>query len=231
MRPIPVLLLNVALVGIGLFAYDQLRDDAPSSPVTFEGGAIDLAALERRIEALEARGPQRLRGAEPDADLLARLEALEDVSPPHEPLESVAPPSPTDAPAREADAETMPSEAQIALWQKIREAVRRQESIARNRKRFDPALDRLGLHLTPRQRERIHEAYTAFEPRIHEIWEEAKAEAQATAAAGGTVDRQQIVMETTNQIQQAFAETLSGVVHDADAPLVAGAMIPGPGKR
>jgi hypothetical protein len=111
----------------------------------------------------------------------------------------------------------------------VREAVQREDRIRKSHARFDQALDKLALTLTPRQREKIYAAHAAFEPRIGEIWGAIKAEAQETIAAGGTIDGQALRAQGGAQIQQEFAESISGIVHPADAEAIAGAML-GRGK-
>lgn len=76
MKTLPLLLLNLATVGGGLVAYDQvIRPTAPSRASVADlddGGGADVRALARRIEALETRPPtlEALpRRAPSDADI------------------------------------------------------------------------------------------------------------------------------------------------------------------
>jgi len=227
MKLLPFLLLNLATVGVGIVAYDQLRGGEPQGQVV-EGARNEVTALEPRIEALEAERRPLLGGGGIDPRLLARLDALEaelqarvttEVS---EPVDEVIP---TDAdplvPKAKPDA---PTAEEVRRWRRVREAVRREDTLRKNHARFDKALDRLAINLTPRQREKVYAAHAAFEPRIDEIWGGIKAQAQETIAAGGTIDGQALRAQGAAQIQQEFAESITGILHAADAEAVAGAM-------
>jgi hypothetical protein len=128
--------------------------------------------------------------------------------------------------ARET-AEAPPDEDAIREWRRLRDAVRREDVVRRNRGYVDGTLDKLGIRLSKVQREKIHAAFAAFGPRRDEIWGEAKARAQQTMAAGGTIDRAEFVAETVTVIQGEFAETIAGTVPPSDAQRISRALNPG----
>lgn len=233
MKLLPLLLVNLATVGVGIAAYDQLRGAEAPPSVVVEGARSESAALEPRIEALEADRRPVLGGAGIDPRVLDRLDALEEklhaqvaTGGPQVPEQATDGNRPAQAdPASKEGSPDEPSPDEVRRWRRVRDAVRREESLRRNRARFDKALDELSVNLTPRQRAKIYAVHAAFEPRIGEIWEEAKERAQATLAAGGQVSRAEVIAETTAIIQQEFAETLTGIVHQADAEAVASAML------
>lgn len=232
MKLLPFLLLNLATVGVGILAYDQLRAEKPQSTVV-ESARSGTAALEPRVEALEAERRPTLGGMGIDPRVLARLDALEEqLGSRAEVTEDAAGVTVADNPSREGPTAPRaspdePGEAELSRWRRVRDAVRRQDTIRKSRARFDKALDELSINLTPRQREKIYAVRATFEPRIHAIWGEVKAQAQETVAAGGTIDGQALRAQGAAQIQQEFAETITGIVHQADAEAVAGAMLRG----
>ena len=234
MKLLPVLLLNLATLGVGIVVYDQLRRDAASPVAEVEGVRSDSAALEPRIEALEADRRPVLGGGGIDPRLLARLEALEALVEAQvttaDPERAAPEELPTEAdPLAPKATPDGPSPDEMRRWRKVRDAVRREDSIKKNHARFDRALDKLPFGLTPRQRQKIYAAHAAFEPRIGEIWGGIKAQAQETIAAGGAIDGQALRAQGAAQIQQEFADTITGIVHQTDAEAVAGAML-GRGK-
>lgn len=231
MKALPLLLLNVAMVASGIVVYDQVvrRPDAPARAV--ESPRVDVDALEQRLEALETDREPALRGPDLNPLIFERLDTLEEalraetaVAPPAAKASGEAAPGSYDPGAVEA-MQPDPAPEEVARWRRVRDAVQRQDKIDRNRERLNRALNKLSINLTPRQRDKIHVAYAAFEPRVREIWTEAKSAAQATIAEGGQVDRATVVSETTSLVQQEFAETLTGIVHHADAEAVAEAML------
>jgi len=238
MKLIQVVLINLATVAVALVVYDQLRSE-PSGPSRERARprGTDAATLEGRLQALEAeRDPSLRAAAGADARVFERLDELEAAVwgwaasggvPATEPApdetrttqgESLAPVASPD----------VPNAVDTRRFRQLREAVRREDSVKRNKVRVDRALDKLSVRLTKRQRARIHVEFAAFEPRVKQIWTEVKEEAQKTIAAGGDVDRGEIVTATTATIQQEFAKTLTDIVdHPADAEAVAKTLMPG----
>lgn len=223
MKLAQVLLINVAMVAVALVVYDQLRPEA-SVPARERAAprGTDAAALEQRLSALEAR-------RHPSSPALARPDEPEPAAG-EPPITEPAPekPRPTGGESRaSAAAPDVVTAEEIRRFRRVREAVRREDAVARNKAWVDRALDKLSVRLTAKQRAKIHVAYAAFEPRVKEIWTEVKEEAQKTIAAGGDVDRATIVTSTTARIQQEFARTITDVVdHPADAEAVAKALMP-----
>ena len=238
MKLVQVLLINLATVAAALVVYDQLRTEG-SGPSRGRASprVTDTAALEGRLSALEAERHPSLRAeAGTDARVFERLDELEAAVwggyaaatgglPATNPTPDET--RPTDPPPSAASPD-VPTAVDIRRFRQLREAVRREDSVKRNKARVDRALDKLSVRLTKRQRARIHVAFAAFEPRVKEIWTDVKDQAQKTIAAGGDVDRGEIVTSTTATIQQEFATTLTGIVdHPADAEAVAKTLMPG----
>lgn len=233
MKPLAIVLMNVAAVVGTIVVYDQVRsrDPAPSS-VVIEGTDVDVVDLRERLESLEAERRPVLTAAGTDPRVLARLEALE---------RSIGPAAPIDEPTDAPDVEGRPSESadsgplpsfdgeptkdEIQRFRKLQAAVRRQERIEKERKRVGASLDKLGIAFSPTQREDIHTAYAAFQPRVDEIWSAVKTQARETMMQGGQVDRATIVTETTALIEQEFASTLVEIVPQGDAEAVAQALL------
>ena len=225
MKLLPVLLMNVAIVGVALFAYEQLRQDpAPPQDVS---ASNDTAALLARIEALEARGRPLLRAHGPDPAVAKRLEALEAAI---GMLDVTSEPTPdSDRPAKTPRRGVDPYEPTpdaIARFRKLREAVQREDRLLKSRKRIDRTLDKLALNLNDQQRERIRAAHETFESRVREIWTEVKREATATLEDGGTIDSGDLVRNTQARIQEEFAASLTDIVSQTDAEAIAAALHP-----
>jgi len=227
MKLIQMLLINVATVAVALFVYDQVRDDE-------SGASKGRAAVSRSTEQAELAA--RVHALEVEARALREAASAERRMPKqvHAPESSAEAKA---APAAEAGApidrgvalaipnDDPPTEEEVKRFRRLQDAVRRENSIKKNRKRIDSALDNLSINLTPAQRKRVHAAVAEFEPNIVRIWGEVKTEARATVEAGGEVDRGQIVSSTQTRIQTEFAATLTDIVnHQADAQAIAEAV-------
>ncbi len=230
MKLLPMFLLNLALVAVALIAYDRLRSDPAPAPVADAGGTAD-PEVARRLEALEASREPALRAAGTDPRVIDRLAALELAVREH--AAAATPPPAASAPdaaenpaAKPLAASAEPSDEEVRRFRKLREAARRQDQLDKSRKQIDAALDKLGINLSAKQRAKVHLAHAAFQPRINEIWGEAKRAAGETAAAGGHIDRATIIKETQALIQQSFVQTLTPIVSQADAESVAAALMP-----
>jgi len=234
MKLLPLLLLQLATVGVALLVYDQLRHDPPPSTPAVESDGIDAPALERRLQALEASRRPSLTATGTDPRLLERLEALEAAieTPPGTAGQGTETPERTGrAPAEDALPSPTafadePSARDVQGFRKLQAAAKQQERLERNRKRVDGALDKLSLRLSKNQRAKIHTAFSTFQPRVAQIWSEVKTEAQKTIAAGGDINRGELVASTTARIQQEFATSLDGIVSSADAETVAATLMP-----
>jgi hypothetical protein len=234
MRPIPALLLNVVTVVVALLLYDQFRGDADNSGSSRAssgraevGDSIGIEERLRRIESRLAAIPapeQRVdppRTGEPDSSAELPAPVRETARTPREAERPTVDTPSTDAPTRE----------EVAHFRRLQEAVRRESSVKANRDRINRQLDKVGINLTPAQREKIHYAWAAFEPRVGVIWTAIKTEAQSTADAGGTIDGKMFREQGIAQIQSEFAASLSEIVnHTADADAVAAALTARGGK-
>ncbi|MHC5010272.1 MAG: hypothetical protein ACYTG6_04880 [Planctomycetota bacterium] len=238
MKLLPVLLLNFATVGGALVVYDGLRNDAPSAT---QNDGMAMAALERRIEALEAVEPRpTLQGPGVSPLLYERLDALEEAlraqvtteDRPATERQPASEPTPDERgptvpnPSSSTPSDEEPTQEEVERFRQLMSAMRREDEARESRRRLGQALDKLSLSLTPREREDVLTAHVAFRSRVQEIWAEVKVQAQATIAAGGQVNRGEIVKETTTLIQQEFAEVLTNVVHPSDAVTIAEALHP-----
>jgi hypothetical protein len=236
MRLVPILLINLATVVVALVVYDQVRGKTYRSSQgrasTPRSQVIDATAIGQRLDALEAeRSPPPWS---PGTD--AGLDGSDESELGNAASGSLAAKDPTPAEATPTEVEPpaaaaysyVPRADDIRRFRQLREAVRREDSIEKNRARVDGALNKLSLRLTKTQRSKIHHAFAAVEPRVTRIWIDAKTQAQKTIAAGGEVDRGEIVTSTTAVIQQEFANTLTAIVdHPADAEEIAKSLMPG----
>ena len=230
MKLAQVLLINVATVAVALFAYDQVREDASvrSKGRVTTSRSAGVAELEARVHTLEveARALREAAGAErrmPDHTEAPEQNGEPTAAPDAEPGRAI-----DRGPAAKAPKSGKPTSDDVDRFRRLQDAVRRENSIKKNWKRIDNALDKLSLNLTPTQRKRVHAAVAEFEPNIVRIWGEVKTEARATIEAGGEVDRGQIVSSTQTRIQTELAATLTGIVnHQADAQAIAEAVHPG----
>ncbi len=228
MKLLPMLLLNLATVGVALFVYDQARSASEPANVVMERGA-DTEALEQRIRDLEAARAPSLTATGTDPRLVERITALEAAAgsggtdePGEHPQLAGRGPS---RPATLSDAP--PTDDEIRWFRKLRNAAQRADRIKRNAGRVDRAIEKAGLKLSKQQRTRIYAAFTDFEPQVDVFWREAKREAQETMRAGGKIDRMEIVETTTAAIQDAFVDEIDDVVSQADAESIARALMPG----
>ncbi len=233
MKPVQVLLLNVAIVAVALVVYDQLRSEPPQGRAS-ASRSNNTAELEARLSALEAK--IRVSRTAPRAS--SRLDAPAASEGGHAAPDDPAPKKTSDGvkptrgerPSKKATSDE-PTKEQVRRFRQLREAARQQDSVKRNWKRVSRALDKLPVNLTEEQRELVHYKYAAFEPRIRQIWGEVKGQAKKTAAAGGQVNREEIVTTASETMQTEFAETLSDILpHQADAEAVAEALLPALGK-
>ena len=231
MKLVQIVLINLATVAVALVVYDQLQSDAsgPSARRLQQSRVNDTADLEQRLQALEAEFRRVPRAEGTDArvmpDEAAREHAAPGALPKPEQTQDEARPIERESPLASREE---PSAKEVRKFRQLREAVRREDRVKKNKARVDGALKKLAINLTQSQRARIHTAFAAFEPRVGEIWTEVKTQAQQTIAAGGDVDRGEIVTSTTAIIQQEFAATLTGIVnHQADAEAIATALMPG----
>ena len=235
MKLVQVLFINVATVAVALVVYDRLRgkESGPSHRRTSmpRSHIPDTAALEVRLAALEAERRPSLWAAGTDSRVFERPDAPEETERDHAPAAEQTPDETRPAkkePRASMASRDIPTTDEVRKFRQLREAARRQDAVERNKARVDKALDKLSLHLTKRQRTRIHTAFAAFEPRVKVIWTEVKTQAQETIAAGGDVDRGEIVSSTTAVIQQEFAKTLTDIVDNPpDAETIAKTLMPG----
>ena len=226
MKLAQVLLLNVATVVLALVVYDQLRDDASGPSIerarTARSDGIDSLALERRLQALEARRPANVHI---DRELPAKERA------PKAEVEAPRATGKTASPERgKADDAWVdpdqPTDEEVKRFRQLQEAVRRENEIKKNYERVEKALGNLSINLTRKQRARIHAARAEFEPNIVRIWGEVKTEALTARENGEQVDRKQYYEMGTQRVQQEFATSLSGIVdHPGDAQAVAAAVM------
>jgi len=234
MKILPMLLLNLVLVGGALVVYDRMRSEPAPATIAMEGDA-DTADFEQRLRVLEVRRRPVLQSAGTDPRLVERLEAVEaalaarvmtDDRPGDGGDRAGGAPSQDAAQPSLASADE-PTANEIRRFRRLAEAVRREVGIEKNAARVDKAVDKLSLNLSRRQRRKVAEAFTTFQPRINQIWGEAKNRARQTAKEGGAVNRAEIVETTTALIQQEFVATINDTVSSADAESIARALLAG----
>ena len=206
--------LNIVTVVVALAAYHHLAGDdgtvGPRSSSARDGVAV--GELERRLEALEARRPAA--AAPSDSGIEARLAALE--------AALKASPKPARVPTEQKEAKPAsrkPGADDVVWFRAVRDAVRRDDAVRKNRKLVDAALSKLSIRLTNEQREAVHAARASFGSRVDEIWTEIKTEAGETKAAGGEVDGAALFRRGQTRIQEEFAASLADVIpHGATRP-------------
>ena len=234
MKILPMLLLNLVLVGGALGVYDRMRSEPVPALQAIEGDS-DTAGFEARLQALEAERRPVLQSAGTDPRLTERLAVVEaalagrvtmDDRPGDEPDLAGRAPS-QDAVQPPLASADEPTANEIRRFRRLAEAVRREVNIEKNAARVDKALDKLSLNLSKRQRRKVAESFTAFQPRINQIWGEAKDRARQTVKEGGAVSRAEVVETTTALIQQEFVATLTDSVSSADAESIARALLAG----
>jgi hypothetical protein len=225
MKLLPYVVLNVFLVAAGIFVYDQLRNDGPAPAAPAGVQPVDLGGIEARLAALEAQREPLLRAQGSDASLLQRLEALEGrfeaarpASAPGADAEDPERPSPTPAASASKDD---PTPEAVARFRKLQEYVNREERARVQRGRIMARIAKLGIRLTAKQQERLVQAYVAFQPRVSEIWGEAKTRAMDDR---DEVDWPTVIAETTVVIQQEFTQQVSSFITAPDAEAIAGAL-------
>ena len=163
MKLIPMLLINLACVGVGIGVYDMVKSDGSAA----EGRTPELLTgsdLEERVAKLEAAGPRGPLLSGPEAPRLTEAQVM-DLIEKHMPERAGAPAGDgataaviTEAIAVAAD----PDETQVAAFRQMLEkveAVRRQErEVERTKAREARArarLDRLDMGLTDDQKSEI----------------------------------------------------------------------------
>jgi len=221
---LPALLLNVVVVAAGLFVYDHVRDGDSSggTPVTVVGTD---PVIEARLAALEQAGPAVLRTDGAQANLLRRLEALEQRAEAKKTRLAPLPDSKREAEelgARKLSGEEL-SEQELARYRKLRSAVRADDKAAKQAARIDRALAKLDIRLSKGQRAKLAAAQQSFMPRYIELWGEAKTRA---ADQGDQADWKTVIAETGAVVQREFSDSISGFLPQADADAIAAALHP-----
>jgi hypothetical protein len=233
MRLLPQLVLNFAIVGVALFAYDALRTDAGSGPA----GAVPVAdasiELENRIAALEAarRPTLEARGVDPSVE--ERLRAFERrlderaVPAAAEPGEEATGSAAKQAPLFSKETAEAPTPEEVQRFLRLQKAAREEERLLRHSKQVEARLAKLDVRLTAKQRARLVRSYAAFQPRRNAIWSGVKSAAQS---GGAEVDWEAVVREGQTKIRNEFAEEAAGFLPRADADVVAASLFPAGGK-
>lgn len=221
MKMLPILLINVALVGGGIIIYDQLRSDAPHA--TYDSGGMDgemLADLESRLARLEARpGAPMLRASGGDA-LAQRLEALEArfaaVPPPpradgSEPEADARPPLERPEMAS-ADGEAQPSNDELRWFRRMREADEQSRRTEREREQLTRMLENLEINLNDEQTDKLLVAQRDMRSKMGEMWRGIR--------RGPDVDREQVRQEMTQKmetIREEFSVNINKFLPTGDA--------------
>lgn len=230
MKFLPQLLLNVAVVGVALFAYDGLRSEpVPQSAVTAPVSDVDIenrvAALEAaRSPTLEARSPASLNAAFEARlrEIERRLEAVRT-----SPATAGAAPAGTEKPPPPlflAGADDAPSPEEVQRFLRIQKAAREEEKVLRYRRQVEGRLKKLDLSLTTNQREKLVRTFAAFQPRRNAIWSEVKSSAQA---GGAEVDWESVMRDTQSRIRSEFTQQTAAFLSRPDAEAVASSLFPG----
>ena len=234
MKLLPILLLNVAVVGGGLFAYDQLRTEEPAPAEPEAPQTVELGDLEARVKALEAQPapPLQAEGLDPRVAkqleaLASRIEALEKREPTETPVvdgnEPQGESTPKPMPSGE-EPKGEPTKEEVARFKKLQSAAYRERRLQRIAKRVKSRLASLDLSLTPEQQKQLVAAYADFEPRRDEIWTEVK---QNTPDTTPREDWGQIITDTNARIQREFTERITPFIPAADAETISEGLLGG----
>jgi len=222
MKMLPLLLINVALVGGGLVIYDQLRSDAPSA--TYHTGGVDpvqVSDLESRIARLEqSSGAPMLRTGGTEA-LVQRLESLEQrlarVPPPPRPdgppaADDPRPPLERPEMAATGDPAAQPSEDELRWFRRMREADEQARREERERQQLATMLSSLEINLDEQQMDKLVVAQRKMRDQMGDIWRNVR--------RGPDVDREQVRQEMTQKmdsIREEFSVTINKFIPAADA--------------
>ena len=222
MKLLPVLLLSLVTSAAAVVVYDQIRgrSEAPEGAAPTESD--DWRELEARLAALEAREEPVLVGSGEEASSDERILELERRLAALETKAGIATAGrPRDEATTDGDLFDKKDGVALERFRELRDAARREDRRQRVAKRIDKALADLPLSLTPRQREKLLEAYEAFGPRRDAIWTEAKTRG---AEAGVDVDWSAIITATSGRIEREFAERIETFLPYADATQVSAAL-------
>ena len=223
MKMLPILLINVALVGGGIVIYDQLRGDAPHATYdTVSADNVQLSDLASRLARLEENaGAPMLRASGGDG-LAKRIEMLE------QRLADGPPPPRGDAPAS-ADGEERPplarpeipvgdgedaqaADEELRWFRRMRDAddlARREE---REREQLTRMLASLEISLNPEQTDKLLVAQRDMRTKMGEIWR--------GVPRGPDVDREQLRQEMGQKmetIRDEYAVTINKFIPAGDA--------------
>ncbi|MDF1700089.1 MAG: hypothetical protein P1V36_02885 [Planctomycetota bacterium] len=229
MRVLPLLLMNAALVGLALLAYDQLRDPAPAGGANLDDASA-LGALEERVVALERSKPVELRTDGGMTSLRQRIEALEAGLAPARAAAAVPSPETVGRPGVAPSAVTVarpaseePTDEEVRRFRRLRDAARARERGDRERERLDKALAKAGIPLAPKQREQVLATQRQFAARRTALWSEAK---RRGAEEGADANWPTIIRETNGLVRREFSTQIAGFLSQADADAVAEAVYP-----
>ena len=230
----PILLLNVAVVSGGIFAYDQLRTEEPAPAEPEAPATVDFGDLEARLEALESQPSPALQAEGLDPRVAKRLEALAlriealetrkaiEAAVADEPAPDVGS-KPKPMPSGE-EPKGEPTKEEVERFKKLQSAAHRARRIERIAKRVKSRLASLDVSLTPEQQKKLVAAYADFEPRRDEIWVEVKTNTPDTTPRE---DWGQIITDTNARIQREFTERITPFIPQADAEAISEGLLGG----
>lgn len=222
MKMLPILLINIALVGGGLIIYDQLRSDAPNA--TYQTGGVDgvqISNLEDRIARLEQRGETPMLRSSGGEGLAQRVEALEqrfaNVPPPPagprpEAGDGTRPPMPRPDAASGDDPQSQPSDEELQWFRRMREADEQARREERERDQLTRMLKGLDITLDKQQTDKLLTAQRDMRKKMGEVWRNVR--------RGPDVDREQVRQEMgqkMEQIRDEFSVTINKFIPAADA--------------
>lgn len=187
MKILPLLLVNLAMVGGGIAAYDHWQgEDSTSSQIGVPAvDSVDLAALEARLVARFGAGQAGLSASGIDPRVLGRLEALEgriaSAPPPGssnrpEPAAGTEGPAPDDglaSPEGTQDTGPEPSETEVRRFRRLMERAEQLRRDEREMERVDQMLTRLEINLSPAQKQKYMDAQRAMREKVGETWRQA----------------------------------------------------------
>lgn len=224
MKLLPILLMNVALVGGGIFVYDQMREEGPATTYESSGADhVEIAGLADRVAALEGRTPG-LRATGVDAGILARIEALESKSAVRAP-DAASSGSAGETPSTAGtdggmamptlDDGVEPTADEVQRFRKMMEAAERMRREERERDRLLAQLKELEISLNPKQTEQLMSATRDYRSKIGDVWRKSFSGAREPGADREAMREQ--ARQGMETLKEEFAVTINKFIPSGDA--------------
>lgn len=225
MKILPILLINLVMVGGALVIYDQMQSSSGGATYDMSGAdPVDLADIETRLARLESREGQPALAGGGNESILRRLEALERSSPgaatvaagdsgSAEPS-SDAPSRPDSGPITSFSNDGDITEGEVSRFRKLMDAANEQRRLEREREALARTLEQLDIEMDDQQKEQYLAARQERRRMMGEMWQKLR--------ENRTPDTpREEIMEQMNagrdKVNEAFAITLNKFLPTGDA--------------